>query len=280
MNKFAIQGHATRGREVIAVLESAGGNNHNNLKGTAQFDYYWIDPEDNTININSMQYIKNHYGVNEFYTLEEFVFKESNSPEKECTNMTEALNFCQTLKELSADVYYTNPIKEETMEERDEKPVNRVFDTDVISFDIAQKDKYELDLQGKFEVVLREGKYYVERIKPTYPKDYTECEASGFSSNPVTVALAQGVCMGAFAKLIVLRNAYWKIAGEQMGLGKPWEPDWCNGEVKWCMSYSGYCIEFDQYKSKHHILAFPTPELRDIFLENFRELIEECKELI
>ena len=48
MNKFAIRGHCTRGREVIAALESAGGKNHNNFKGTAQFDYYWIDPDDNT----------------------------------------------------------------------------------------------------------------------------------------------------------------------------------------------------------------------------------------
>lgn len=26
-------------------------------------------------------------------------------------------------------------------------------------------------------------------------------------------------------KLLICRNAYWKIIGEQMGLGKPWKPD-------------------------------------------------------
>ena len=26
-------------------------------------------------------------------------------------------------------------------------------------------------------------------------------------------------------KLIICRDVYWKIYGEQMGLGKPWEPD-------------------------------------------------------
>lgn len=29
-----------------------------------------------------------------------------------------------------------------------------------------------------------------------------------------------------FIKLIRCRDAYWKIAGEQMGLEKPWKPDW------------------------------------------------------
>ena len=29
-------------------------------------------------------------------------------------------------------------------------------------------------------------------------------------------------------ELLICRDAYWKIAGEQMGLGEPWEPDWCN----------------------------------------------------
>ena len=81
-------------------------------------------------------------------------------------------------------------------------------------------------------------------------------------------------------KLLICRDAYWKIAGEEMGLGKPWKPDWNNGELKWCMSYSGNYIEFDQYKSKHHTLAFPTEEMRDAFYENFKELIEQCKELL
>ena len=37
-------------------------------------------------------------------------------------------------------------------------------------------------------------------------------------------------------KLLVCRNAYWKIAGEEMGLDKPWEPDWTNlDQLKYCI---------------------------------------------
>jgi hypothetical protein len=38
----------------------------------------------------------------------------------------------------------------------------------------------------------------------------------------------------AFRKLLICRDAYWKIAGEQLELDKPWEPDWSTeSEVKY-----------------------------------------------
>lgn len=30
--------------------------------------------------------------------------------------------------------------------------------------------------------------------------------------------------------LLICRNAYWKMAGEQMGFGKSWEPNWTTTE--------------------------------------------------
>ena len=31
-----------------------------------------------------------------------------------------------------------------------------------------------------------------------------------------------------FQKLLICRDAYWMVYGEENGLGKPWEPDWKN----------------------------------------------------
>lgn len=83
-------------------------------------------------------------------------------------------------------------------------------------------------------------------------------------------------------KLLVCRNAYWKIAGEEMGLDKPWKPDWssfsegsyptitkCNGRIVKTSIYTHDCL-----------LAFPTEEMRNVFYENFKDLIEQCKELL
>ena len=82
-------------------------------------------------------------------------------------------------------------------------------------------------------------------------------------------------------KLRICRNAYWKIAGEQIGLGKPWEPDWKHGKDKfYCICTTEGEIVLGEWYIDNKILAFPTIEMRDAFYENFKDLIEECKELL
>ena len=149
------------------------------------------------------------------------------------------------------------------MEERNEKSVNHVFDTEVISFDIAQRNKYELDLQGKFHVVLREGKYYVERIKHQYPTTYEECcKVLGIDEEMIVQdGWYKHSFIRDFYKLLICRDAYWKIAGN-------WKPDYENiHQEKW-----GTVRGFS--------LPFPTKEILDTFNENFKDLIENCEKLL
>ena len=81
-------------------------------------------------------------------------------------------------------------------------------------------------------------------------------------------------------KLLICRDVYWKIAGEEMGLGEPWNPidsDYITGR---------YCIFVCEGNiicntpAQDCILTFPTSEMRDAFYENFKDLIESCKELL
>ena len=82
-------------------------------------------------------------------------------------------------------------------------------------------------------------------------------------------------------KLYICRDAYWKIAGEEMGLGKPWKPDWTIPEqVKYAIYYYRGGIKKDYWHCHGHILAFPTEGIRDEFYENFKIDIERCKELL
>ena len=37
---------------------------------------------------------------------------------------------------------------------------------------------------------------------------------------------------------------------------------------------------FDYIKNQHCLLVFPTKEMRDTFYKNFKDLIEQCKELL
>lgn len=66
-----------------------------------------------------------------------------------------------------------------------------------------------------------------------------------------------------------------------MGLDGHWEPDWNHINRKYyCIYNSKNNIVKNVIYSENKILAFPTAEMRDAFYENFKDLIEQCKELL
>ena len=81
-------------------------------------------------------------------------------------------------------------------------------------------------------------------------------------------------------QLLICRDAYWKIAGEELGLGKPWEPDFRGVITSYVITVESNKILKSWTTKKQVILAFPTEEMRDAFYENFKDLINECKELL
>ena len=144
------------------------------------------------------------------------------------------------------------------------------------------------------------GNIHNELHKPQYPKTYEECckilmgktdfqdyslvltklstnknEENSISPKPPHITLINN-----FYKLLICRDAYWKIAGEQMGLRKPWKPDWNDCKDKFCITiFKNKPISVDS-RYINSILAFPTSEIRDTFYENFKDLINETKELL
>ena len=91
--------------------------------------------------------------------------------------------------------------------------------------------------------------------------------------------------MDTFSRLVICRNAYWKIAGEEMGLGKPWKPDFKQGEgIKYTILFANGEVIWNRPEcictTGSRILAFPNKEMRDAFKENFDPDIEICKEFL
>ena len=143
---------------------------------------------------------------------------------------------------------------------------------------------YELQEDGYFSWVKK---------KKEYPKTYEECcTILGFHYDhyltyddekniPITQKESNFIdSIDVFAKLIICRDAYWKIAGGEMGLGKPWKPYWNTNELKYIIYYENDKLWFNDEISRNTILTFPTEEMRDVFYEAFKEMIEECKELL
>ena len=138
--------------------------------------------------------------------------------------------------------------------------------------------------------VINATKIVLEKKKKEYPKTYEECAevldvCSGETLQYGDLTLSNDyefnlyTLLENFRKLLICRDAYWKIAGEEMGLGKPWEPDWnIRGYYAIARSY-GNVVKTSNYNCDL-TFVFPTAEMRDAFYENFKELIESCKELL
>lgn len=288
MANLAIRGHATRGKEIIKILETLGGKNKifsDGLKwfnGTNVDSYYTIE-EDNYIHMRlgsrKCDYIK--FTIEEF--LEKFPYKvgnkvvayyegvlaqftiqdmrwnyELNKVEyKICSSWLDTSVIIpykeETMEETNKVVFDANAqccdimnnlIKEETMEERQYKELRMPLDDDdklatEVTIDGSKMLPPNGYLIGKITQV--DNGMLVEYVKkqPQYPKTYAECcEVLGIEvdlwfvyedidDNHINPACISNYRMRRLdlyhnlEKLIICRDAYWKIAGDEMGLGKP-----------------------------------------------------------
>ena len=288
---IAIKGHSTRGKEVIQLLEMLGGKSNGNMRGYNDDLYYFI-ATDGLIYGSGIEWedLANKFLI---FTLEEF---ENKYPYKvgdkvlygDVKTIIKNLGWDLSVGEMiyfidilgvTKGVYIKDlkPYKEqETMEEKN----STTEITIEYYFEEGSKDKV-LRVPNNQEIIIENGRYILRDKKPQYPKNLDECysvlripdeERYVEIDNPVF----RNKSISSFIELLICRNVYRKIAGEQMGLGKPWEPDWNNLSTthefikinKGCFTYSS------------RALVFPTKEIRDAFYENFEDLIKQCKEFL
>ena len=131
--------------------------------------------------------------------------------------------------------------------------------------------------------------------KPKYPKTYSECceildvhpsrsVDSTFITDLTDYEDNLSNLMSDLYKLRICRDAYWTVAGEQLGLDKPWEPKFGKYilfSIKFYLYQGSFVLHKGEYSSSDNcILVFPFEEMRNVFYENFKDLIESCKELL
>jgi len=298
MSRLAIRGHATRGKEVIEILEMLGGRNANEYKGYSNLLYYYIN-EDGIIDCDKDKEIS--FPCIRF-TLEEFI-------EKYPYKVGDKVNYVKYNDEYSSVYtiqgmrwtgitieYLLNssgfsaltkdlqPYKEETMEDKSNllQQLKEYFDN--TPRDVIEKEWHEYDKYNEIGPSVEEYLEYVNSTRqPQYPSTVKECcEVLGILNHARNgVAGYMSGQIWALQKLLICRNAYWKLYGEQMSLSKPWEPDWNDeNEIYYTISYDGINIKCYNNTDIYSKFAFPTEEMRDAFYNNFKELIEQCKELL
>lgn len=262
--KLAIKGHSTRGEEVIKLLEMMGGKNKYYYKCIEIRVGFTIGSDGSICKVTCNLYDEFRvFTLEEF--LEKYPFKIGDKV-KDCYRNpvtiksmkwsddfetmvydfegTEDVLCAEDLEMVDAELLRDNPVetKSYTGNLNDSKVIGNSMEasqfmqlgkTVAVCFNTANYEN-EVELQlGDYEIVVRDGKTYAVLKKPTYPKTYEECcEVLGIGSyfEPEIRNATTEECHK-FTKLMRLkrcRDAYWKLYGEEMGLGKPWEPDWDN----------------------------------------------------
>ena len=262
IKRIAIVGHKTRGKEVIEILEMLGGINTYKYSGENEEICFAIGGATKMIYYD---WINDCYGDESglIFTLEEFLEKYPYKVGDKVivTGLPEYPKIINFMKWFAGNIHYSfdneiwflssalKPYKEETMKEQ--KAIPPYMDYDVRTekdmeekllnaetyFKIWNKtdNGYEVVVNDNYELKQIDNHFYIKKKQPQYPKTYGECHElmvqwKEYDCNPNSELILCEAPIHDFCKLIVARNVYWKIAGEQMGLGEPWKPNWLDTE--------------------------------------------------
>lgn len=150
-------------------------------------------------------------------------------------------------------------------------------------------NRHEIIAREGYKIKEENGKFYLSNDMDRYPKTYAECcqvlgvqrnlylqlscQAEGESVDEQSYGYKLSTGLNALYRLLVCRDAYWKLAGD-------WKPDWTSNDFKSIIYFKEGEAILEDYILVSHPLAFRTSPERDLFYENFKDLIEECKELL
>lgn len=303
MAQLVIKGHLTRGKEVIKILEMLGGKVSAKLSGDAAYSGYYINSKgnvdykpcasfDDAIQCTLEDFLKKYpYKVGDYVYI--------SSTDYQGPGIIQKLHWCNDtiryfVESNRCSTYWeiTELLPFEKKKKNVEEGVYAYNEINCYHQDFA--DKVQIRLGGDYEIQEEDGKTYIVKKKLTYPKTYEECcKILNIPSNGNIAYVGDWVYGGEylekhldrlrkFQQLLICRDAYWKLAGDEMGLDKLWKPyngqESCKKHVIQTVYDNITCL--DTWCQTRNILEFPTVEMRDTFYENFKNTIEQCKELL
>jgi hypothetical protein len=285
--KIAIQGHPTRGKEVIKILKSLGGKNREGLEGYCK-TFYYIDDKNVICDDHEENFPSNY----KLYTLEEFekefpfkIGDEVIFPVKVGWASGKVTGLTYVGDQLKYEVdnriagyRYIEPHKLQLYPMKEERNITLTLDKAKEWYNKGGELR-EIALQAFTEKELnplpRSWEEFIESIKFTF-KGYLEyIDGIVHWSNSCfpnkSIGESSKVCDKhvALFQLEQLRNYWW---GD-------WKPEWdcCEKHViKW---KKDDLIVFMATRV-HAFLVFPTKEMAEEFLKCFRDLIEKAGDLI
>ena len=293
--KIAIQGHPTRGKEVIQILESLGGKNTEKLKGTHK-TFYYIDNK-NEIDNDLKENFPSTYNL---YTLEEF---EKEFPFKVGDKVTHPLyDKPFTIIELNPTSEFPYVLQNEEAEFNAKSKIltkykkKKIVETRTINLSLNKAKEWykkggelrEIALQAFIEKELNplprswdefcdirstitDNEYFItsdsciDKVNDVIPNQYR----LNTSDRNICPSRKSAEAHLAMIQLEQLRNCWWN----------GWKPEWdysCKHVIR--RDHNEICVINACHISS--FLVFPTYEMAKEFLECFRDLIEQAGDLI
>lgn len=256
--KIAIQGHPTRGKEIIQILESLGGINDGLHEGNNPNCYYELH--------GNIIWCVSTKGINfKYCTLEEF---ETEFPFKVGDKVLIAGTISHSIialeyfnnklcYKLDNGFHYTSSTLRLYKEMKEERNITLTLD--------KAKEWYKRG--GELREIALQA--FSEKELNPLPKSWEEyCrkyESCCFSTKYINIPLKYD----ALLKLEQLRDC-WR---------QGWKPIWDISE-KWCIHLWGNELGVGITKNISRFLTFPTREMAEEFLECFRDLIKVAKDFI
>ena len=129
--------------------------------------------------------------------------------------------------------------------------------------------------------IINAKKIVLEKKKTEYPKTYADCcDVLRIPPLENDVEGYKWKLLAKLQELFIARDAYWKLYGEEMNLGKPWEPE---DENTFSIFYDRQADEIsrqDGYNGANSTFEFPTAKIRDQFHDNFGPDLEKIKKIL
>lgn len=287
MAKLAIKGHATLGKEVIETLEMLGGINKFNLDGAETNRYYYIEDSKIHLSLSIYPYDYTIYTIEEF--LEKFPYKVGDKVQHNGATSLGSVYVIEQMKwednqvkYVICDLYLENnkcTVISKDLQPYKEEAMKKEISGAIVDRFICLEGYDFYDDKGN----IIDTKEITMKKQQKYPTTYEECFNICFGNKHHIVQVVGLDDLGdnkelfeSFIKLKICRDAYWKIAG-----------DWKEKRKEKTIHHVLYSTPLGEVVKAtipncigNYQLDFPTEEMRDMFYENFKELIENCKELL
>lgn len=148
---------------------------------------------------------------------------------------------------------------------------------------IINEVKYNLDIQKAKELGVLEEKDTRCKSWEEFTNKYRDKQEFVYNLYDTRVELTrnpimstdqltedEAIAIKAFSKLLKLRRDW---------IGD-WEPNWYNTESKLCIVVNNIHISVHSFCSVQQTFSFPTRKMAEEFLKCFKDLFEQCKNII